>query len=105
MNKPYEIIFFFQCGWIKDENNECLVPVMFPDHTPPAPDPLLEMIRCNSGKIHHAHDVHVALQMHNCHVTSSANVMVELVSTAGQYKKTAATKVKTNSNLKIENDV
>ena len=47
MNDPYEIILFFQCGWIKDEKNECLVPVLFPDHTPPAPDVLLEMIRCN----------------------------------------------------------
>ena len=44
---PYEIILFFQCGWIKDEKNELLVPVMFPDHTPPTPDALLEMIWCN----------------------------------------------------------
>ena len=47
MNDLYEIILFFQCGWIKDGKNECLVPVMFPDHTPPAPDALLEMIRYN----------------------------------------------------------
>ena len=40
----YEIILFFQCGWIKDEKNECLVPVIFPDHSPPAPDALLETI-------------------------------------------------------------
>ena len=43
----YEIILFFQCEWIRDEKNECLVPVMFPDHTPPAPHVLLEMIQCN----------------------------------------------------------
>ena len=43
----YEIILFFQCGWIKDEKNECLVPVIFPDHSPPAPDALLETIRYN----------------------------------------------------------
>ena len=47
MNDPYGVILFFWCGWIKNEKNECLVPVMFPDHTPPAPDALLEMIRCN----------------------------------------------------------
>ena len=44
---PYEIILFFHCGWIKDEKNELLVPVMFPDHTPPTPDALLERIWCN----------------------------------------------------------
>ena len=36
-------------------------------------------------------------------VASGNNVMAEPVSTAGQYRKTATTKVKTNSNLKKEN--
>ena len=43
---PHEIILF-QCGWINDEKKECLVPVMFADHTTPIPDALLEMIWCN----------------------------------------------------------
>ena len=42
-----EIILFFQCGWIQDEKNKCLVPVMFPDHTPPASAALLEVIHYN----------------------------------------------------------
>ena len=105
MNDPYEIIFFFRCGWIKNEKNECLVPVMFPDHTQPAPDALLEMIWCNC-----ATDIPCSRRSCSCtnvqlSCTSSANVIPEPVSTAAQYRKTVTTKEKTNSNLKMENNV
>ena len=76
---------------------------MFPNHTPPAPDALLEMVRYNCVTDTPCSRRHVAVQTHNCHVPSSANVMTELVLTAGQYRKTATTKKKTNSNCKMEN--
>ena len=100
---PHEIILF-QCGWIKDEKKECLVPVMFADHTTPIPDALLEMIWCNCETDTPCSRCSYSVQRHNWHVPSSSNVMAEPVSTAGQYRKTV-TKVKMNSNLKTENDV
>ena len=52
------------------------------------------------AQIHDVLDVHVAVQMHNCHIPSSADVMAEPVSTAEQHRKTATTK--REDQLKLE---
>ena len=96
---------FFQCGWIIDEKIKCLVLWCFLITHRPLQMCYWKWFAATVLQIHHVCDVHVAVQKHNCHVPSFANVMAEPVSTTGQHWKSATTKVKTNANLKMENDI